>query len=150
MPLDTATLAQPQLARLDPTTWYDRLRSLAIMRAQKAIFIGEVAQRTAGSVALLRSYLRLYTSIDVAKLASYSGLTPAEARAALASIKIKGGAGSLSFGGGGGAGDPSGLDALHFYLNGDIVEVEEYRPPTNAAHWFASTPPTPRAPRPSP
>lgn len=43
------------------------------------LFKAEVVARTTG-IATLRSYLRLYTNMDVAKLASYIGTTPEETR----------------------------------------------------------------------
>ena len=104
---------------------------------QRGLFRTEVSQRTAGKVAQLRSYLRLYTSIDVPKLASYTGLSSSEVRAALVSMKVKswsGGEPSFFYEGSGG--DSAGLDALHFYLSEDLIEVEEYRQPANAAMWF--------------
>lgn len=113
-----------------------------ITALQRSLFKAEVAQRTAG-VAALRSYLRLYTSIDVPKLASFAGVSTDDARAALTSMKIKSYSGDLSFSGGSGAagdalmsGAGSGVDALHYFLVGDIIEVEEYRPQTNPAQWF--------------
>jgi hypothetical protein len=50
-----------------------------VYRSHLRLFKAEVAQRCAG-MATLRSYLRLYTNIDVAKLALYCNITPDEAR----------------------------------------------------------------------
>jgi hypothetical protein len=70
-------------------------------------------------------------------LASYTGLSSSEVRAALVSMKVKSwSGGEPSFFFEGSSGDSAGLDALHFYLSEDLIEVEEYRQPANAAMWF--------------
>ena len=119
-----------------------------VLNTQRILFKAEIAQRTAG-IATLRSYLRLYTSIDVSKLASFAGMSLDDTRAALTSMKIKGWIGDRPVGSTSSTtgmnnnnnandGSATGVDALHFYLVGDIVEIEEYRPPYNASQWFVT------------
>jgi len=65
-------------APLPPTTDDEKalfVSPAAVQEAHLAALAGDIAARVAG-VAPLRSFLRLYTNIDVAKLADYTGSNP--------------------------------------------------------------------------
>jgi len=97
-------------------------------RQQISLFNAEVARQT--SVAALRSYLKLYSSIDLGKLARFTDDTLAGFRAKLvgAKAKLRQGAprpvGTAEV-------PPAALD-IHFYVVGDMIHVDE--PPKAQRH----------------
>ncbi|KAJ1447796.1 translation initiation factor 3 complex subunit L [Pelagophyceae sp. CCMP2097] len=103
-------------------------------RLQVDLFIAQVAHQQ--RLAKIRSYLKLYTSIGIDKLARFNDVSPQEFRTHLVGIKQKlraqsGGEALAPFyapvsANGDGAGD------LHFYVAGDMLHVDE--PPCEVRH----------------
>ncbi len=110
-----------------------KVASEALTRSQLRLFKQEVFSRAAGS-SRLRSVLRLYTSIQLAKLAAQAGLPEEDVRAALTAIKLKAGAAAVSAVEAGGVAG----DALHFFMDGDVVYVEEARRADNVGAFFVN------------
>jgi translation initiation factor 3 subunit L len=106
--------------------------SFEAFRLQTRLFNEEVAQHK--NVSRIRSYLKLYTSIDLEKLAKFNDMTADEFRTELVAIKHKsnnGGAAAATVGGAGAG--PEDADApatvasldVHYYVEGDMIHIDE-------------------------
>lgn len=96
----------------------------AVMAAHLQLLKVEIGQRVAGA-SRLRSYMRLYTSIDLPKLADLCHCSADDARAMLTSLKVKAWAAGpgLALSGAGSA--PASVDPLHFFVVLSSVHIEE-------------------------
>uniref|UniRef100_A0A7R9TYX1 Eukaryotic translation initiation factor 3 subunit L n=1 Tax=Prasinoderma coloniale TaxID=156133 RepID=A0A7R9TYX1_9VIRI len=93
-------------------------------KLQLSIFMEEVRQQA--RLPKLRSYLRLYTTIPVAKLASFMEVTESELMALLMAFKHKLG---------GGEGENEGL---HFYVEDKVIHVSDAKVEKKHGDFFAS------------
>jgi len=98
-------------------------------RQQLRLFGAEVAFH--GRVATLRSYLKLYSSIGIEKLAAFHDEPVPTFRARLVGAKAKMRQADFRRVGAE-ANTPQTATDLHFYVDGDLVRVDE--PPKNASH----------------
>lgn len=120
----------------------------ALYNSQLRLFRTEVLSRSAGVGGLqLRSIMRMYTTIGLPKLAAAAGLSLEDARSALTSTKLKAWASSASKEGSavlqgvgeGGGGGGIYVDPLHFFLDGDVVHVDEARRSENVGAFFVNS-----------
>jgi translation initiation factor 3 subunit L len=109
-----------------------------MMSVHRGLFRLDIIARLSGFSGELRSFLRLYTTIDVQRLAGYVKKTPDEVRASLTALKVR----AWQTG-------PSPIpstaveaslampmDPLHFFLQGDNIVAEETRAKANAIQFF--------------
>lgn len=101
---------------------------------QLKLFIYEVRQQKA--LPSIRSYLKLYTSISVAKLANFCGVSAEEFREHLLSLKAaatqtvhQDGSPPLD-------GVSVSVNDIHFYVVGDMVFVDETKQPQRYSQYF--------------
>ncbi|KAJ3133520.1 Eukaryotic translation initiation factor 3 subunit L [Physocladia obscura] len=104
---------------------------------QLRVFMDEVTQHQ--NIGLIRSYLKLYTSLKIEKLASFLGKTPDELRRELLVYKHKtrqlrhthadSGASVLE-------GEYSSPVDLDFYIRGDMIHVSESKVERRIGEWF--------------
>ncbi|KAJ1553301.1 Eukaryotic translation initiation factor 3 subunit L [Cladochytrium tenue] len=104
---------------------------------QLNVFLAEIRQQAL--VPTVRSYLKLYTTLPVTKLASFLELTPEQTRTELLAYKHKTrqrrweGAGALL------DGEPAGPADLDFAVRGkagDMIHVQETKPGRRFGDWF--------------
>ena len=88
---------------------------------QRIVFAEEVRQML--ELRKLRDYLKLYSTIGLAKLSAFTGQAPEDIRRELVQYKHKLLQLDASTGGSGGAHAQSALD-FHYYLDGDMVHVD--------------------------
>ncbi len=127
---------------LDASPHSLKAASEALYNAQLRLFRQEVLSRVAGQGGLrLRSVMRMYTTIGLPKLAAATGLSLEDARSALTAVKLKAWASAVKEGGEGGGGNTSSTygDPLHFYLDGDVVHVDEVRRSENVGTFFVNS-----------
>jgi len=106
-------------------------------KQQIRLFNEEVAAQA--SLTQIRSYLKLYTSIGLDKLARFNEVSPHIFRAQLVGIKAKLRATTQRNRIGASAPEPGGDDAaIHFYVKGDMIHVDEPTKSTRHDDYFAA------------